>query len=39
MQEYLSLRARQGVLDAVKLENVWHSTRGVLRDYVEKYGR
>ena len=26
-QEYLSLRARQGVLEAVKIDDVWHSSR------------
>ncbi len=32
-QEYLSLRARQGKLDAVKIENVWHSSKKALKDY------
>ena len=36
-QEYLSLRARQGILDAVKIVNVWHSTPGVLDEYIEKH--
>ena len=32
-QEYLSLRARQGKLDAVKIENIWYSSKRALRDY------
>ena len=32
-QEYLSLRARQGKLDAVKIENVWYSSKKALKDY------
>jgi Fic family protein len=38
-QEYLSLRARQGVLDAVKIGNVWHSSRSVLDAYMKVHGR
>ena len=38
-QEYLSLRARQGVLDAVKLNNVWHSSRSALDVYSMEHGR
>ena len=38
-QEYLSLRARQGVLDAVKMGRVWHSTRRVLDEYIERHRR
>ncbi|MCI0497718.1 MAG: Fic family protein [Thermoplasmata archaeon] len=38
-QEYLSLRARQGVLDAVKLGGVWHSTKGAMREYIEARGK
>jgi Fic family protein len=38
-QEYLSLRARQGVLSAVKIGRVWHSTRKELEEYIELYGR
>ncbi len=34
-QEYLSLRARQGVLDAVKIGKVWYSSR----DAVKKMGK
>jgi Fic family protein len=33
-QEYLSLRARQGKLDAVKIENVWHSSKRALKEYI-----
>jgi Fic family protein len=32
-QEYLSLRARQGKLDAVKLEEVWYSSNKALKEY------
>ena len=32
-QEYLSLRARQGKLDAVKIENIWYSSKRALREY------
>lgn len=38
-QEYLSLRARQGVLSAVKIGRVWHSTRKELEEYIEMFGR
>lgn len=34
-QEYLSLRARQGKLDAVKIGRVWHSTRAAIEDYIK----
>jgi len=37
-QEYLSLRARQGVLDAVKVGRVWYSTKRAVREYVEGRG-
>ena len=33
-QEYLSLRARQGKLDAVKIENVWYSSKRALKEYL-----
>ena len=36
-QEYLSLRARQGKLDAVKIENVWFSSKRALKDYLKSY--
>jgi len=32
-QEYLSLRARQGKLDAVKIENIWYSSKRALKEY------
>ncbi len=35
-QEYLSLRARQGALDAVKLNGIWHSTKRALREYTRR---
>lgn len=34
-QEYLSLRARQGKLDAVKLEQVWYSSTRALKEYIK----
>lgn len=34
-QEYLSLRARQGKLDAVKVGRVWHSTKAAIDDYTK----
>ncbi|VVB86982.1 Fic/DOC family protein [uncultured archaeon] len=33
-QEYLSLRARQGVLDAVKVGKVWYSSKRAIRQYL-----
>jgi len=35
-QEYLSLRARQGKFDAVKLEQVWYSSKRALKEYIKK---
>jgi Fic family protein len=35
-QEYLSLRARQGKLDAVKLEHTWHSSMRALKKYIKE---
>jgi len=35
-QEYLSLRARQGKLDAVKIENVWYTSKRALKEYMKK---
>jgi len=32
-QEYLSLRARQGKLDAIKIDNIWYSSKRALKDY------
>lgn len=37
-QEYLALRARQGVLEAAKIAGVWHASRDALARYVEKHG-
>ena len=36
-QEYLSLRARQGKLDAVKIENVWYSSKHALKEYLKSF--
>lgn len=38
-QEYLSLRARQGILGAVKIDGVWHASRKSLSDYEGSFGR
>ncbi len=38
-QEYLSLRARQGVLEAVKIDDVWYSSKPALDDYVARQRR
>jgi Fic family protein len=38
-QEYLSLRARQGLLEAVKIDGVWHASRKALADYEAGFGR
>ncbi|MCX6697924.1 MAG: Fic family protein [Methanoregula sp.] len=38
-QEYLSLAARRGLLDAVKINAIWHATRRALDDYCEKHVR
>ena len=35
-QEYLSLRARQGKLDAVKLEKIWYSSTRALQEYLKR---
>lgn len=32
-QEYLSLRARQGALDAVKIDGIWYSSKKALKEY------
>jgi len=34
-QEYLSLRARQGKLDAVKIENMWYSSKRAIKEYLK----
>lgn len=38
-QEYLSLRARQGVLDATKLGKTWYSTRIAIEQYLSEHGK
>jgi len=38
-QEYLSLRARQGALDAVKIGNKWFSSKRAVKQYIEEYRR
>jgi len=38
-QEYLSLRARQGKLDAVKIENIWYSSKRALKDYHKNFNK
>jgi len=38
-QEYLSLRARQGVLDAVKVKKTWHTSRRALEKYLTLHGK
>ena len=38
-QEYLSLRARQGVLDATKLGKTWYSTRRAIKQYLSEHGK
>ena len=38
-QEYLSLLSMRGVLDAVKIEGVWHASRRAVRRYVEVHER
>ncbi len=37
-QEYLSLRARQGVLDATKFGKTWYSTRFAMEEYISEHG-
>ncbi|HKU49737.1 MAG TPA: Fic family protein [Nitrososphaera sp.] len=37
--EYLSLQARKGVLDAVKIGRSWMSTRKTIAKYIEEHGR
>jgi len=38
-QEYLSLAARRGLLDATKIDDVWFSTRYALEEYCRQHGR
>lgn len=37
--EYLSLLARRGILDAVKVGKVWMTTRSTIKRYIELHGR
>ena len=38
-QEYLSLAARKGLLDATKIDDVWHTSRQALDEYILEHGR
>jgi len=38
-QEYLSLAARKGLLDATKIGDTWHATRRALDEYIREHGR
>ncbi len=38
-QEYLSLRARQGVLDAVKIGKIWYSSKRAIEQYLSEHGK
>lgn len=38
-QEYLSLRARNGVLDAVKIGKIWYSSRRAIQQYLSEHGK
>jgi Fic family protein len=38
-QEYLSLRARQGLLDAVKIGKTWHSSKRAVEKYQSEHGK
>lgn len=38
-QEYLSLRARQGVLDAVKIGKAWYSSKRAIEQYISGHGK
>ncbi|MDD3042661.1 MAG: Fic family protein [Methanosarcinaceae archaeon] len=38
-QEYLSLRARQGLLDAVKIGKTWHSSKRAIEQYMSEHGK
>lgn len=37
-QEYLSLRARQGLLGAVKIGKTWHSSKRAVEQYLSEHG-
>jgi Fic family protein len=38
-QEYLSLRARQGLLDAVKMGKTWYSSKRAIEQYLSEHGK
>ncbi|RPJ78275.1 MAG: Fic family protein [Alphaproteobacteria bacterium] len=38
-QEYLSLRARQGLLDAVKIGKIWYSSKRAVKNYLFEHGK
>ena len=38
-QEYLSLRARQGHLDAIKIGKTWHSSKRAIEQYLSRHGK
>ncbi|WP_292372934.1 MULTISPECIES: Fic family protein [unclassified Methanosarcina] len=38
-QEYLSLRARQGFLDAVKIGKTWYSSKRAVKNYLSEHGK
>ncbi|MDP2796125.1 MAG: Fic family protein [Methanoregula sp.] len=38
-QEYLSLAARKGLMDATKISDAWHATRRALDEYCREHGR
>ena len=38
-QEYLSLAARKGLLDATKISETWHATKHALDEYCREHGR
>jgi Fic family protein len=38
-QEYLSLAARKGLLDATKIGDTWYATRRALDEYCKEHGR
>jgi Fic family protein len=38
-QEYLSLRARQWLLDAVKIGKIWYSSKSAVKNYLSEHGK
>ncbi|MEA1985804.1 MAG: Fic family protein [Euryarchaeota archaeon] len=38
-QEYLSLRARQGILDAVKMGQTWYASWNAIERYISEHGK